>query len=196
MGEIELVKKQNKGEWSELYVIGRVLLDGQIPLADEDLNPLDEPPLIIESIEVRTAEPRLRPLFPLGSSKSNPGLSHAKLRGLLDGLGQDLLAKQLASFSSKYGDELLALLEIPTAKVRTKSDVWLATKSPLNGKSTTQGFSIKSQVGGRATLLNASSHTNFTFALDPQAGNLEVLNSADPIKKRLSEYFLTGGRAS
>ncbi|KYK74988.1 HpaII family restriction endonuclease, partial [Aggregatibacter actinomycetemcomitans] len=63
------------------------------------------------------------------------------------------------------------------------------------GITPTLGFSIKSQLGSPATLLNASKATNFIFKINNLKENsVKNINSIEGIKNRVKEVFNQGGK--
>jgi hypothetical protein len=98
-------------------------------------------------------------------------VSQSEVKSLASLLHNDLLKKHAGrAFSLKTGDDVLRALqkESASAPSTTYNDIYLSledlrTKSP----SPFVGFSIKSQLNAKSTLLNATGATNFVYEIVP-----------------------------
>lgn len=189
LGGVGLVKL-NKGEWSEVYTVLKLLADGKLYAADSDLNK-------IESIYY--------PLIKiLRSELHNSGLANyeylyeegincaddLKIR-IVDGVSNNTL---LEISVEEFKEKSLKLLEdinggqgraftvsadierflqsIYISKMSERSDkkrdITIVVHDLVTGFEPELGFSIKSKLGSPATLLNASGATNFTYKFNGQ----------------------------
>jgi type II restriction enzyme len=86
------------------------------------------------------------------------------------------------------------------AKSTKKTDIRIIIHDLRLNQQVELGFSIKSQLGGDSTLLNAGKTTNFIYQLqnfNPSPGELKSINSIDTkskIKDRLDEIKKMGGK--
>jgi type II restriction enzyme len=87
-------------------------------------------------------------------------------------------------------------LEKIKANSSMKSDIEAIIKDKMIAQSKPVGFSIKSQVGGASTLLNASRRTNFIYKVQNFNGNLDEINDIESSRKmrdRLQAIAEAGG---
>lgn len=168
----------NRGEWSELFALASILDRGGAYAADGQLRPIKNRFLKVTKILLNRGLSEGRVVYGIhkdGTLARTVGndsqiLSQAELSSstrhlLLELQGTD----QVGNFSSKPGVELLRLLglEKPSAaSSEMSSDFELVLEDPGSGEATpSSAFSVKSQLGAPATLLNASKQTNVTFSL-------------------------------
>jgi len=85
------------------------------------------------------------------------------------------------TFELLSGNNLVKLIHrsrISTSSNERENDLDLVMEDPATGAQTPRiGFNIKSQIGGRSTLLNASGATNFVYKIIPTQPNM---NNAYP----------------
>ncbi len=169
-------RKANKGEWSELYVLLRLLADGKLYAADAELQRLEHvytPILRIFRKETETRdlvykllaapnkEVRLyinEDLIKSISSERLAEYSETCLNGIRNGTN---------SFSFDGSEEILNDLCCTTIKSRSddKTDILIEIHDYMTGYNRIVGYSIKSRLGGAPTLLNASGSTNFRYTV-------------------------------
>lgn len=161
----------NRGEWSEVYVLFRLLADGRLYPADGNLNRIREicyPIIKILRKELETDLEFVR----------NKDIT------IVDGRTQEVIALIPAEEFAHNADFLLSQIKSNTgtfsvckterfmqtvgcrqlkATVRDKSDIVIVIHDQRTGFDPELGFSIKSRLGRSATLLNASQSTNFLY---------------------------------
>jgi hypothetical protein len=172
--------RANIGEWSELYVLASLLVNGGAHAADENQSAIESEFQQVISI------------FECGQNNSNSKSYKVEneyveiYRGnsLSKSINKNDIRFQLESFHNELnnnrgnktfemesGKELLSLLEkeSPSASSSsTENDLELIIVDNQTGSPTPRiGFSIKSQMGGASTLLNASGATNFIYEIIP-----------------------------
>lgn len=80
-----------------------------------------------------------------------------------------------------------------------KSDIRIIIHDLRTGTTPELGFSIKSQLGGASTLLNASKSTNFLFKIEnlsfseSEINSINNINSSSKIKDRIDKINKLGG---
>lgn len=194
------MKTYNKGEWSELYAICKMLYDQMIDVCDKDLNPTSQKIKILKLL--------MRSI--LGNSEYDvDGKANGDVAILYNGklvksanLSKDIILSILnetvagkgASFNVASGelamDELM--LEDFKATSYEKSDIETYSIMPHEEIARQVGFSIKSQIGNPATLLNASEATNFIYKVEGFTGDVDEVNaisSRSKIKDRIQYIF-------
>ena len=161
----------NRGEWSEVYVLLRVLADGKLHPADGALNKIAGTCYPI--IKVLRKELATDLEFVRNSEIT-----------IIDGHTQAPIAVLPAEEFAKNADILLShirsgtgtfavpeterfMRNIGCVRVKAtpigKSDIVIVIHDHRTGYAPELGFSIKSRLGSSATLLNASLSTNFTY---------------------------------
>ena len=86
------------------------------------------------------------------------------------------------------------------AKSTSKTDIRIVIHDQRINQTTELGFSIKSQLGGDATLLNAGKTTNFIYQIlgfKPTAKEIKAINEIDTkskIKDRIEAIKIQGGK--
>ena len=78
------------------------------------------------------------------------------------------------------------------AKSSDKTDIRIILHDRRTKINSEMGFSIKSQLGGDSTLLNASKATNFNFKIDGASlsdGDIAKINSLSPTRNKVIERF-------
>lgn len=166
--------KGNKGEWSELYVFLKLLFDRRLYGADSNINVLSEIYYDILSIFRYESE---------GKYSYSPNKEKNKVIIKLEGHDsiqevplQDFLkhAKKILIEIKKHKRGSIEIPEVedfakfiqlkelaqPSTK---KADIYIKTYDFRTGFTPELAFSIKSQLGSPATLLNASKATNFRY---------------------------------
>jgi type II restriction enzyme len=174
------VHRGNVGEWSELYTLGYLLDHGGAFAADENQNPIPE--IFHKILQVFIAETANTP-------ETNYLLEEKEVVILIGGIEKNRVERSLISqktkmmfaelvngehsrtFQLETGNNLLNLLQrsrISASSSEHENDLELVLEDQATGVPTQRvGFNIKSQIGGRSTLLNASGATNFVYRVVP-----------------------------
>lgn len=197
----------NKGEWSELYVLFKIFADRKITAADMNLQPTSEEyrflQVIREDVEdreyiydleqagvIRILNSKSGALIRSISSDDLP----EKTKKIFDAIKQ----ADSSSFAISEAVELMTEFDIEKIKASSgqKSDLVAVIRDKIVERSKPIGFSIKSQIGGASTLLNASKRTNFVYKINGFEGDIEEINAIGGSKKirdRLSAIIQKGG---
>jgi hypothetical protein len=185
----------NRGEWSELYAIAYLLLNGGGFGADEYAKRDNSIFYKVLHI-VDNPSGRLETIYTLGDSEiqvtqDGIGIITIKKENLAPRLQEFFkeLVQQTGSraFNLPSGDALLKLLmrEKLSSSSSNVEDLHLIIED-LETKIATprRSFSIKSEIGSPATIFNASGSTNLTFRIigNPQPGPFA---SPSPVKTNL-----------
>lgn len=188
--------KGNKGEWSEIYALLKLLGDGKIYAADENVRKIEELYFPILKI-IRAEEPRSKYEYTVADA--------AKIKIFLNGT---CVSEYDAATFSERADELYRAIvaaageasfpvidtetfinrigctklkappvDIGNAKLG-KTDITMQIHDPHTGHQPISGFSIKSELGHAPTLLNASGATNFIFEVSGlDEGDIAEINA-------------------
>jgi hypothetical protein len=168
--------KGNLGEWSELLTLGTLLVAGGGYSADENQNQIrDQFHKVLEVIIAENSKGGEQ-VFKLENEEvqilSNgvklKTVSKSELEEKLKIFLKDLTGgKYKKTFALDSGVEVMKILERRTISAdssETTSDLELVVEDPITGGPTPRsGFSIKSQLGQAATLLNSSGSTNIIY---------------------------------
>ena len=185
-----MTPRGNKGEWSELYVLFKLLGEKRMHSADRQLNRLETyyPILnIIRNELERHLEYTIDSDIVIITENGNE-VSRINVDEFLKN------AKELFSHISLKQDKK-ASFEIPSidiflrkihcekikAKSNDKADIHIVIHDYHTGMNPKLGFSIKSEAGSNPTLLNASQATIFTFELISENINDDVINEINSI---------------
>ena len=187
--------KGNKGEWSEIYVLLRLLADGKIYAADSELNKLEDIFFPIIKIIREEVTGEVKEYFP-GRSISIY-FNGEKIKELpfecFDSEAQALLSvikdrSKTGAFSAERTETFMnkILCYRLSAPAMDKSDITMELMDIHTGYRPKVGFSIKSELGSLPTLLNAGKTTNFIYKVKHNYPNM--LREANTI------YRVSGGR--
>lgn len=175
----------NKGEWAEVYTLIKLLADGKLYAADEELEKLEDifyPIIRIIRDEIIDKNTLSHKEYEFGNSikiyeeYSNKPiveipkelLSKKKLRFF------DLIkGGKGKSFKLPESEELLESLKINKLKAKSldKADIKIIVHDLNTGKKPELGFSIKSLIGKDSTLFNPGPGTNFIYKITPPDGS-------------------------
>lgn len=192
----------NRGEWSELFVFLKLLADGRLYAADENLNPI--PDVFYPVLKILRQE----------SDNENWEYSRNGQIQIVNAATGEIIFVEIQAFV-EYSSILLnairrsagsafAIAEISDflssirvsrlkSPSRDKRDITLVVHDRVTGMTPELGFSIKSQLGGASTLFNSSGSSNFIFrVIGPPLTLAEIdqingIDSRSKVRDRLSK---------
>lgn len=195
----------NKGEWSEIYTLFKLLGDKNLFAGDANLNKIEE--LFYPIIKIIRLE--------------NDGIFEYELNGdlvIISGGAEELripvktflfksaellthIKGSTGAFSIPEVEAFMKTINCQTLKANStsKTDIRIVIHDQRINQTTELGFSIKSQLGGEATLLNAGKTTNFIYQVlnyNPTNKEIESINEIDTkskIKDRIEAIKTKGG---
>ena len=198
----------NIGEWSEIYTLLKVLGDKKLFAGDENIEKIEE--LFYPIISVLRTEANGKFEYILDKNIV-----------LVNSNGSELLSLPVSEFAQKATDTLEAIKENKRAKNRTfsipeieafmqqihcsslkasssaKTDITIIIHDQRTNNTPELGFSIKSQLGGASTLLNAGKTTNFQYKVlgltEDQIIQINEIDTRSKIKDRLAKIRELGG---
>lgn len=191
----------NKGEWSELYVFLRLLGDGGIYGADEDLNKIRDLfyPLIeihrdnniyknvddkqiIRVIDGRTSSIIIELDVKEFNDKANTLLRRIK--------------NEKSTFNVDEVERFMEQIKAYTLKASStdKSDITVILHDAITAQNRLFKFSIKSQLGSSSTLLNAGKTTNFVYQIngcldDAEINKINEISTQSKVKDRIFKLY-------
>ena len=196
----------NKGEWSEIYALFKLLGDKQLFAGDADLNKVEE--LFYPIIKIIRNESGGNFEYEINGDLVIISGGKEQLRIPVK-IFTEQSVKLLATIKASNG--AFNIPEIETfmnsincgslkAKSTSKSDIQIVIHDQRINQTAELGFSIKSQLGGQATLLNAGKTTNFIYQISgfkPTEKEIETINKIETkskIKDRIEAIKNAGGK--
>lgn len=198
---------KNKGEWSELYAFLKLLSLGKLYAADENVNRNDSiyfPVLKILRDEERhghldfVISDQTGDVTILAEHNDPTIISKAWIDGAAARMYSEICAGSNRAFELDSAHEIMEKLKINrvAAPSSDKTDITMQVHDVYTGYDPICGFSIKSELGGAPTLLNASGATNFVFELegisDQEAELINSINTKHKILDRIKEINAKG----
>lgn len=166
----------NKGEWSEIYVLFRLLAEGKIYAADADLKRLQDIyfPILKIIRDKNEYIPENLTVKVLVDNEEVFSAPASTFQEEADYLLSELKTNKGRSFdiprSEGFMNEIRCFkLSAPSAQ---KADITMEIIDINTGYNPIVGFSIKSELGLAPTLLNAGKTTNFIYKINHHTENL------------------------
>lgn len=196
----------NKGEWSEIYALFKLLGDKQLFAGDADLNKVEE--LFYPIIKIIRNESGGHFEYEINADLVIISGGKEKLRIPVKTFTEQA-AKLLANIKGATGafsipevEAFMKSINCQSLKARStsKTDISIVIHDQRINQTVELGFSIKSQLGGDATLLNAGKTTNFIYQIlgfKPTAKEIKAINEIDTkskIKDRIEAIKKQGGK--
>jgi len=174
--------KGNKGEWSELFVFFRLLAEGKLFSADQNLNRTEE---FVEIKAVFRNEVGALKKYEPDQDTGNVNITDLSREvhfsySIPVKEAREIAARLLNRINNGATSEELNELETDlarwrvsqvSAKSQNKGDINLLIYDPLHGVQSTQEYSIKSFLGSDPTLFNANPTTNIVYSIKDASGN-------------------------
>ena len=202
---IEMKTKHNKGEWSELLLFVKLLAEQQLFLADSDLNAkadffdvhkvttknLNLDFIIVDksNIEIVDKKTGIKRLVNISNI-----ITSQILKDLTDDIKKSEKTFELTGFT--IIQNALGFNVVKGGNSLQKSDILLDIANQSITKSN-EGFGIKSYLGAKPTLLNASGNTNFVFQIEnldnSKIADINGINTATKLKDRIEAIKNYGG---
>lgn len=190
----------NKGEWSEVYTLFKLLGDGKVYAGDENLNKIQSLfyPIIMILRQERDGcfNYKLEDKFVVIQTPDGEELLRIQASEFL--VEAENLLKAInegdGAFSIPQTEAFMERVHCSSLKAKStdKTDIRIILHDCRTKINSEMGFSIKSQLGGASTLLNASLATNFNFKV--QGGvftdeDIFQINSLNPKRNKVIERF-------
>lgn len=190
----------NKGEWSEIYVLLRLLEIGRLYAADADLNKMDDVFYnvinIVRSEKLGTLEFRINRGEGCISVYNNETLKTLiviptdEFACVADKLYKEIVSVNAPSFASVDTEIFLDKIYVNTLKAKSsdKADIRIKIHDINTGYESVQGFSIKSRLGGASTLVNAGKTTNFIYEITGNTSD-DIIDDFENYSKKFKDKF-------
>ena len=197
----------NKGEWSEIYTLFKLLGDTKLFSGDADLNKVEE--LFYPIVKIIRTESGGNfeyevdgNLILISGSKELLKIPVKKFQEQASILLQKIKSSTGAAFRIPEIETFMNSVHCQTLKAKStsKTDIRIVIHDSRINQQAELGFSIKSQLGGDSTLLNAGKTTNFIYqihgfnAKNPEIDKINSIDSKSKIKDRLEEIIKAKGK--
>lgn len=185
------MKKYNVGEWSEIYVFLKSLLNGKFNVMKADLKSEITKYEIIKIFK--------KDYNNIQELEFSPMLKDQELLNILNLFFKKLITSNQTTFEIKEIEEYAEKLNFSLNKGSSnqKNDLDVIIKDCYQKISPRLGYSIKSELSSKATLLNASGHTDFIYKVENLNPNyIDLINSIktkEKLKDRYNEIIKNGG---
>lgn len=193
----------NKGEWSEIYALLKLLSEGQVHAGDVDMNKLD---LFYPILSIIRNESYKYEYFPHKENSivliNEDGRKYASISMSRFAEASEVLLtsiKEQKKSSFELPDTEVFMKEIGCTKLKApstdKADIHIVIHDLRTGMTPDLGFSIKSQLGSASTLLNAGTTTNITYRITGTQltdKEIEDLNTIPSHLPRMQALFSKG----
>lgn len=188
--------KGNKGEWSEIYTLLKILADKELCSGDSNLNKIEK--LMFPIIKVLREESEGTYEYSYKDNliiiKSNAEVFNVpvlEFRKQAVVLFNELLKSQKGAFSIPEIENFITSFGCNSLKAKSsiKSDIKIVIHDERTGMNPLLGFSIKSQLGMPSTLFNASQSSNFIYSINKKISaekikEINQINSKSKIRDR------------
>ncbi len=194
----------NKGEWSEIYTLLKIISDKHLFAGDLNLNKIEN--LIYPIIKIIRDESGKKHEYSYDNDLVIIKAQEEEIRISIENFAKQakfLLSKlqerTKSSFSIPEVEEFMKSLKCNTLKAKSsiKSDIRIVIHDHRTGINPELGFSIKSKLGGASTLFNAGKTTNFIFKINSDLSQQKIdeinqINTRSKIKDRIIQIIETG----
>ena len=193
----------NKGEWSEIYTLFRLLGEGKVHAGDANMNKLDLYYPILNIIREESKRYEYKPdVNQHIVVVDEDGTEYARI-------SMDRFMQESASLLEKIKSAKKSAFEIPASEAfmstigctklkapsKDKADIHIVIHDLRTNMTPLLGFSIKSQLGSASTLLNAGDPTNILYRVcgtELTDTQIDEINAIDSHLSRMSAIYNTG----
>lgn len=197
----------NKGEWSEIYTLLKIIADKTLFAGDSELNRIEN--LIFPIIKVLRDESNGTYEYAYDSDLVIIKGENEEFRIPITEFQEKavLLLSRLkettsATFSIPEIESFINSFDCVTLKAKSsvKSDIRIVIHDQRTGTTPELGFSIKSQLGKPSTLFNSSQGSNFIYKIenieltDDEMDEINSINSKSKIQDRIKSLINRGAK--
>lgn len=198
----------NRGEWSEPYTLLKLLGDGRLYAADENLKKLSEIYFPILNI-LRQEEENKKLNFAVKDTEKTIELylndslvktvSESEFKREAEYLYNAIINSKSSAFPIEQTEAFLNSICCQKLKAPKddKTDITLRIHDINTGHNPICGFSIKSRLGNPSTLINASEATNLIYEIeglpDDKIESINNIESSQKIIERIRKIEANGG---
>lgn len=195
----------NRGEWSELYALLKLMYTGKLYAADENVKRIDDiyfPILRIlrnqstpEQVDFIIHEDNVDILL---SGTKVSSVDKRRLKNMARVIYTGILSGSDRAFEIEGAHDAMENMHIDriSAPSADKTDITMQIHDIHTGYDPICGFSIKSELGSPPTLLNASGATNFVFEItginDNDMMRINSISTKTKILDRIADILSCG----
>lgn len=201
----KMTRKNNKGEWSELLTFIRIIAEQKIILSDENLEPTENyfkvnkvtshninlDFLLVNRDEIKIVDRNTGKVQKLAIS---PLINEDTLKNLIAAIKKGKRTFSIPEF--EIIQNALGLTVVKLGSSSQKADLVLDIQNETINKMN-EGFNIKSYLGSKPTLFNASGNTNFIFEVEnlspEKIDEINRINSKSKLTDRIKAIEQYGG---
>jgi hypothetical protein len=196
----------NKGEWSEIYALFKLLGDKQLFLGNKEIEKLEG--LVYPIIKVLRSESNgdfeysiQDEIILISGDEQVLKIPIEKFKKKAIFLLKAIKENKERTFSVPEIEDFMQSINCISLKANSsaKTDITIVVHDQRTNQQPTLGFSIKSQLGSPSTLLNAGKTTNFIFKINGtnlSDNEIEYINSIatrSKIMDRIAQVQAKGG---
>ena len=186
---------KNKGEWGEFYTFLYLLAEGKLHQGDENLKKIEGRYFNIEHIK-KLGDHANQVFYVMDNHIKSESikLERSIIANALPAVMKEIILGE-GAFESAEAEAMARLLGIDriSAPSHIKADMELSLTDKQKITSQTHGFSVKTLLGGDSTLINASSHTKFTYKLkgfdSAKAQQVNNINNGSKLRSRIKSLL-------
>jgi len=198
-------KTKNKGEWTELFTFVKILLEQKLVLSDKDLNSTGDY-FKIDKITTENLDLEFIPLSDIKIKSINTKtkeeseidisniINTTSLSNILQKIKEGTRTFEINNFEIIQNALGFSIVKGGTSK--QKADIVLDITHKTFVKKN-EGFGIKSYIGAKPTLLNASGNTNFMFEIigldSTKISEINQISTKTKLKDRIEAIIENGG---
>jgi type II restriction enzyme len=197
----------NKGEWSEIYTLFKLLGDKQLFLGNKDIEKLEG--IVYPVLRVLRTEAKQDLEYSIkdeiilisgGEEVLKIAVSDFKEKAKF--LLEKIKANKERTFSVPKIEEFMQSINCISLKASStqKTDITIVVHDQRTNQQPALGFSIKSQLGSPSTLLNAGKTTNFIFKIsnlklsETEINEINSIDSRSKIMDRINSVLESKGK--
>ena len=188
----------NKGEWSEIYTLLKLLGEGKVYAGDQNLNKIQDLfyPIIMILRQEKDGNYNYRLQDKDVVIQTPAGEELLRIPASVFLVEAENLLKAINENDGAFGVPQIEVFmnsiycHSLKAKSSDKTDIRIILHDRRTKINSEMGFSIKSQLGGDSTLLNASKVTNFNFKVtgaNLSDDEITAINSINPKRNKVIE---------
>ena len=192
----------NKGEWSEIYTLFKLLGDGVVYAGDGNMNKINN--LFYPILKVIRQEQNRYDYSPNQNrmvviEENGQVILRISMNDFVIQARQllrDIKSATAPAFPLPNTERFMQSIHCSVLKAKSvdKSDIRIVIHDLRTGMTPLLGFSIKSQLGSASTLLNPGKTTNFTYIIKKPISDAQIaqINAVDGQIERMGLLFRLG----
>ncbi|MDO6745573.1 HpaII family restriction endonuclease [Tenacibaculum soleae] len=197
----------NKGEWSEIYTLFKLLGDKQLFLGNKEIEKLEG--IVYPILRVLRTENNgdfeysiKDEIILISGGEEVLKIAITEFKEKAKFLLEKIKSNKERTFSVPEIEEFMQSINCISLKASStaKTDITIVVHDQRTNQQPTLGFSIKSQLGSPSTLLNAGKTTNFIFKIsnlklsETEINKINSIDSRSKIMDRINSVLESKGK--